>query len=362
MAVFFAVFEKKNYKNSLFSSKQGKCFGFLCLLVVLSWIIEGQWGVSPSLQMFVSFFIFYYLTVTMINDFKRLRIVLWSVFFTMFISSLYIIKEYLHFSRISSASYRPGGTFGDPNYFSLSAIMALPFAYFLIKKSDNIFIKIIIFLMILVYIIALTICMSRGALIGLLCMVIVTILLSDKKFKVLILMAMLCLCMSFFLPERFIHRISGTKIVTSEEATGDIASTTRRWYLIMAGLKMVRSNPFFGVGLGNFKSESIRYEPVLGRPGVAHNSYVELAAELGLPALILYLGIIYFSFRELLDLKRKNMEYQLLFSCLIISLVGFIISSLFLTGYNTKLFWIIVFLTIALKNNLFDVKPAINYV
>lgn len=65
-------------------------------------------------------------------------------------------------------------------------------------------------------------------------------------------------------------------------------------------LRLIRDNPVFGVGLGQYVYVSRRYAPALEnsvaryaqRPGVAHSEYLQYAAETGLPATLLMMGLV----------------------------------------------------------------------
>ncbi len=73
------------------------------------------------------------------------------------------------------------------------------------------------------------------------------------------------------------------------------------------GWRMVQDEPLRGVGSGNFKYRSVHYllEPgaleradyIVDDPKVAHNTYLQVLAELGIVGLVLFLGIISFSLR-----------------------------------------------------------------
>ena len=65
-------------------------------------------------------------------------------------------------------------------------------------------------------------------------------------------------------------------------------------------LQLIRDNPVFGVGLGQYVYVSRRYAPALEgrvaryeeRPGVAHSEYLQYAAETGLPTTLLMMGLV----------------------------------------------------------------------
>ncbi|VAV85697.1 hypothetical protein MNBD_DELTA01-1781, partial [hydrothermal vent metagenome] len=112
-----------------------------------------------------------------------------------------------------------------------------------------------------------------------------------------------------------------------------------------------------------FKSLSIVYEPRLTRRFIAHNTYLSIAAELGLPALLFFLAIIAYTYRSLWRLRKiliDDPKLTLLPNVLIVSLSGFVISATFLSAQNTKLFWLLIFLTIALERIVNEEKAREN--
>ena len=74
-----------------------------------------------------------------------------------------------------------------------------------------------------------------------------------------------------------------------------------------------KSNPIFGVGIGNWKLSSISYDKddITGYivPYHAHSDFIQLGAELGIIGFLLYLGIFvsaaYFAF---IVLFKSNLE------------------------------------------------------
>jgi hypothetical protein len=91
--------------------------------------------------------------------------------------------------------------------------------------------------------------------------------------------------------------------------------------------EMVQENPVFGVGKGNFSRESGSL--------VAHNSGLELMGELGFPGFFAWIGLIYFAFKaavvRIRELGPKEARERQTLIALIISLAGYLISSLFVT-------------------------------
>jgi len=69
------------------------------------------------------------------------------------------------------------------------------------------------------------------------------------------------------------------------------SSARERFDILKTGLHIAASYPVVGVGIGCYREANARYAPQLGDRD-AHNTYVSLAAEMGLPGLLLWLGLV----------------------------------------------------------------------
>src|SRR5262249_34580108 len=86
------------------------------------------------------------------------------------------------------------------------------------------------------------------------------------------------------------------------EGSHDKGSMEARKALLKKSLVLTLQNPFFGVGPGNF--------PVVDQGWtVAHNTYTELSAEAGIPALILFLLALRSAFKNIAQ-ARKSEKYR----------------------------------------------------
>jgi putative inorganic carbon (HCO3(-)) transporter len=68
-------------------------------------------------------------------------------------------------------------------------------------------------------------------------------------------------------------------------------SARERFDILKTGLHIAASHAVLGVGIGCYNEANARYAPQLGERD-AHNTYVSLAAEMGLPGLLLWLGLV----------------------------------------------------------------------
>jgi O-antigen ligase len=125
-------------------------------------------------------------------------------------------------------------------------------------------------------------------------------------------------------PGHLIRRFRSTFI---EQDVSAYESAQLRKQLLKKSLSTAIDHPLFGVGPGNF--------PVVS--GVwreAHNSYTEMAAEAGFPALILFVMLLRRGFANLREVKRLakgEAEKMLLAGALQASLVTFVVGAIFST-------------------------------
>jgi O-antigen ligase len=68
-------------------------------------------------------------------------------------------------------------------------------------------------------------------------------------------------------------------------------SALERFEILKTGLHIAASHALLGVGIGCYRDANARYAPRLGERD-AHNTYVNLAAEMGAPGLLLWLGLV----------------------------------------------------------------------
>ena len=73
-------------------------------------------------------------------------------------------------------------------------------------------------------------------------------------------------------------------------------------------VQLIAKHPITGIGLGRFRHEYQLHAPAgfHHKPYHAHNIYLHIAVEQGIPSLILFLGILFLIFRQLLALRKRD--------------------------------------------------------
>ena len=135
----------------------------------------------------------------------------------------------------------------------------------------------------------------------------------------------------------------------------DKATTSGRSDIWRVGWRMVQAHPLTGVGSGNFQEASVHYVQGIGTltaanlivdvPHVAHNVYLELLADLGIPGLIAFLGVAGCSALAAGQAARRferqgDVPMELMSRCLVLALVAFLSADFFLSGEFSKQLWL----------------------
>jgi O-antigen ligase len=177
---------------------------------------------------------------------------------------------------------------------------------------------------------------SRGGFLGLIIMTIPYAFSSRRRgLRPLVVVAAVAVAAIVFVPSSAWNRISGIKKLTHSETIKEAdpeGSAEQRFLLAQSALDLIIRNPFTGVGIGSVPSAFIPYRRGIGGRD-PHNTYLKMAAELGIPGLLVYIAMIVMVWRALTRGKRAararaptvaaglaNLQYALL---------GFLVASLF---------------------------------
>jgi len=134
-----------------------------------------------------------------------------------------------------------------------------------------------------------------------------------------------------------------------------MSTTSGRSDIWRVGWRMVQAHPVTGVGSGNFQEAAIHYVQGIGTitnadiivdvPHVAHNVYLELLADLGIPGLLAFVGVAAFSILAAAKAARRfeqegDTTMELVARCQVLALVAFMSADFFLSGEFSKQLWL----------------------
>jgi len=148
-------------------------------------------------------------------------------------------------------------------------------------------------------------------------------------------------------------------------------SETGRMALWKRGIGYVIDHPVFGVGAGDYQvaEGTLAPEARVQQYGeyfkwsAAHNSFLEVAAEIGVPGLIVFVSLLVAAFRTLSRVRREARgEAVLLAQALIGSLIGFEVGAMFFAKAFAMYFYLLLGMSVGLAKVaspvLGTVRPA----
>ncbi len=283
------------------------------------------------------------LTASLLTTQRRFRIL-------MLVTSLslgfYSVKNALIGTTVNRG---PGGLLQDNNDFSSALVMALPMLYYLAIDERKRWMKIFFAFASLCTVVTITLTDSRGGFLALAIVFAALVLMSRQKLLALSAAPIVVAAFLLLIPERYLERIRSIK-------DHDDASSRGRLVAWENALRMIGDRPVTGVGYRNFvfvyhfytvdKSEQRR---------VAHNSYLQVAAESGLPAFFVFMAIIAYTLYRLRAVRRMvrgspGASWIANYSkALEIAIYGYMMGAMFLNRAHFDLFYHVVAMSIGLE-------------
>ena len=334
---------------------QARWFVVLFLLATASFLTkgahQGPLATSPFLS-YVSFVLLFFITLVVVDSLQRLRWVLLMSLGSIGLASVYLLREWQKYHHLYE-SFRPGWVAGDPNYFTVSALLCLPVGFFLLLGRQPWWERLFCLGCLAVTLAAITLAGSRGGVLGLGVLTLFAVWHLRRRIHKLLFPVLVLFVLMLVAPVSPLNRFL-------RPSSSDQGSADTRIVLWEAGLGMMRNNLAFGVGLGNFKGTVGDYGEYPGEPGarlnnIAHNSYVEIGAELGLPGLLAFVAILVWSFLGLERVRRRTkprgpLLLQQAALGMQAGLLAFGVTIFFVSGHYQKLYWLMVFLSMCLSS------------
>ena len=332
---------------------QSRLFVILYVTALFSYFLKPlpAGGGVQAFQSYTSFLLLFFITLSVIDSTRRLCWTLLTAVGAVAFASLYVIREWQQYHNLYPG-FRPGSVVGDPNYFSVSAVLSVPIALCLLRPLRKTWQRAFLLGSILLTLVAIVFAASRGGFLGLVAAALLILWHSRNRFRNLAAVALLA-PLILLLPIAPIQRLVHPNYSDKEAQDARLVA----W---KAGVKMIAAHPLTGVGLGNFKAAMVSYtdpnQPIIS---IAHNTYLEIAAEMGIPTLLFFLALVGMSCGSLERARRRALRLRsVLLSQMALgmeaSVLGFAVSIFFLSAEYQKLFWLLILLSMCLPALLED--------
>ena len=280
------------------------------------------------------------------------------------------IHGFLAVWGIAHGGFGIGAWMGDENDFCMVMNMVVPFGYFLLFSSTGVVQKMKYLGLLGAFILAAMASLSRGGFMGLAAVGAYCWYRSPKKLNALIVVVVVVVFMLVLAPEKYWDEISSS---TSDETMSEEGTGGARLYTWGIGMKMFFANPIIGVGQANFPWAFYSYEAgqtfhdrsFAGRQ--AHSAWVTLSSELGLVGIVIIGAMLLQCYKDLKLVRkrfspvRSQQEYgqivqagedvrMYLARAMEGSLIGFIVSGVFISILWYPSLWIMMAFVVALRN------------
>ena len=281
---------------------------------------------------FIRCIVIFIVLINVVRTEARLK----GLLFLALVSSVWLSVEAINDYRLglmTVSGYRAGGRgsgiFGNTNDMALHVVTILPITIALLFGSRGVVRKLLCGACAAVMVAAIVLSYSRGAFIALIIVLIFIAMKMGPRHRLGIVLAVLGLAgaIILFAPDNYGVRLLSIFFPSLDPG----GSADFRRGELFRSLYVALRHPLLGIGMGN-------YQPEMSYRGlVTHNSYTQVAAEMGMAALVCYTMFIVTPLRKLGKIARetfearRNSNFYYLAVGLQASLIAYMVASFFLS-------------------------------
>jgi O-antigen ligase len=339
--------------TALLTSRPAALFLLFFFGVLFAGLVSGGGFVAISRYLaFLTFLPFVLVSVETERDLGR---VLRAIVLSLLIVFPYAVRQMIRYNE------RLGVGLYETNYFATILVLVIPLAFVFAAQATTRGRRQLWLATGFLLALELFLTSSRGGFLGLLVAGMVFVYRRRGPMGAITVMVVLMLGL-IIVPSDLGSRL-WTVFETERAAPAGLeASNKAHVALFFAALRMIADNPIFGVGPLNFKSLSTLYTG-LEQGNIAHNSFLEVAAEFGLPVFIIFVLLLLSTFRILnrateLGASPDGRRLAGWAEGLRSGLTGFLVAGCFISAQYEKMLWLAVFLTIVLGRFAAEVRAA----
>ena len=265
---------------------------FMLLALANIWLLAGN-----PLRMSVAFYDNVFIPLSLYwlirviepraNEMKALLwVFLWLVFLQFTVAALsWVAPSLLPVAWLGRAGERAVGTVGGPGPYTVTLMIGALLAVAYLPQVRSTLGRMALYGVIAAAFIGVAISLSRGSWLGA-ALVFIGLAIFFRGMATR-LVAVLAVLMAVLIVA------PGSPLSLATERLGDVDTAESRLLTNNAAVRMIRERPLTGFGYGNFEFFDESYKTRLGdipvQEGSAHHTYLALAAENGVPALLLYM-------------------------------------------------------------------------
>lgn len=271
-----------------------RTIGLLAFVILAA--ASPAWSVDPETSRWASgeamkMALIYVAAASLLTTPERIRFVAWAVALSACVPAYYGLQNYLEGTNLLEG-YRTRweGSFYDPNRLAMALVISALLLLGLRAKLRNPFGRLLVLGMVGLQVATIVVTYSRGAVLGLGLGLLTLVLASGRnRARSMALVGAVALAVGFLAPERFWNR---TETIVSYEEDASAMGRIHAW---KTAENIIQRRPLTGIGAAAFTTAWASYAPGEAGPTpyVAHNLFLEVAAELGIIALVGLCALIF---------------------------------------------------------------------
>lgn len=244
----------------------------------------------------------------------------------------------------------PGGFMSDNNSFAMVLNMILPLLAAIILTEKGRYLKIAAWVVAGLCVATILFTFSRGGLLTL--AAVVPLLIWRSRHRVAVTLALLLALAAFraWTSDRFTQDyVERAQTISDYQEDRSAMGRLNAWHTSWG---VFLDYPVFGVGPNNLEVVYRAYSPEPERFRVSHNAFLQILCECGLPALLLFLAVIasgLWSLRRTQRAAERDSWVEVYARMLQISLLAYLIGSMFLSTAYSELLYQIIAMSVCLE-------------
>jgi uncharacterized membrane protein YidH (DUF202 family) len=311
---------------------------------------------------FNTIILMYFIVLGLITDEKALKyccyaFIISGLYFTYWSNMAYLTSDWSKFPSGRLSGPR-GSPYQDGNKFATLLVVTMPFLLFGIFYFKKKFIQVALILGIPLLWHAIFLTSSRGALLSVgIATIFSAFIVRSKKLNMLLIIGFCFALITQGGP--MLSRSVDTVNQAEDLQEGQVINP--RVLSWKVGSELALKFPVFGVGVQRFRMAAQEHFPGES-PHVAHNTFLNFAANCGILAGLMYLYFFYKSYRifkQVFAGAEKNSIHSYLICSCMASLIGFFVGALFLDLIIFEPFYFIIMLMVATHYNFIKVNRDI---
>jgi O-antigen ligase len=284
--VFWALFAAKGWV----SNRLNPAFLAFIMAMIVAWLAspypeEGR----EAVENYIKTAVFYVLVLSTVRDERQLR---WLILMFLVAMGLYMAHSLREFFN-GRYEYRMGivrmmgvdSTYSNPNSFAASILCALPLTFPFWAQARSLRQRFLLASYTALTVLCIVLTGSRGNLVGLLCLAAVAMISSQRRVRMLVLLAVVLPAGWFALPVSLQHRFL-TLIDPSYGPKNAQESAEFRSQALTQGVKLWGRSPVTGFGPFSFGKAA-------GHGYQAHNLYAQAISEVGSLGTLAFAAIVW---------------------------------------------------------------------